>query len=148
MSNFSFSHSVFRRFTFQTRKNQGLFVKGLMYLQKVSTHFAQSDMGRNFLRFINVICIQGSPILFLGMKYPPNKYQQNNQTNKTKIYLILLFPCLGSVFLHGGTTQPLLVLRYTAYQNDHEWTHGERVRCPGIPRVGDHLTCYIFTALS
>ena len=29
MSNFSFSHSVFRRLLLQTRKNQGLFGKGL-----------------------------------------------------------------------------------------------------------------------
>ena len=28
-SNFSFSHSVFERFALQTRKNQGLFGKGL-----------------------------------------------------------------------------------------------------------------------
>ena len=29
-SNFSFSHSVFKRLVLQTRKNQGLFGKGLM----------------------------------------------------------------------------------------------------------------------
>ena len=29
MSNFSFSHSVFKRLGMQTRKNQGLFGKGL-----------------------------------------------------------------------------------------------------------------------
>ena len=29
MSNFSFSHSVFKRLILQTRKNQGLFGKGL-----------------------------------------------------------------------------------------------------------------------
>ena len=30
-SNFSFSHSVFKRLVLQTRKNQGLFGKGLTY---------------------------------------------------------------------------------------------------------------------
>ena len=30
-SNFSFSHSVFKRLVLQTRKNQGLFGKGLIY---------------------------------------------------------------------------------------------------------------------
>ena len=30
MSNFSFSHSVFQRLVLQTRKNQGLFGKGLV----------------------------------------------------------------------------------------------------------------------
>ena len=33
-SNFSFSHSVFRRLVLQTRKNQGLFGKGLTTLKK------------------------------------------------------------------------------------------------------------------
>ena len=31
MSNFSFSHSVFKKLVLQTRKNQGLFGKGLMH---------------------------------------------------------------------------------------------------------------------
>ena len=31
MSNFSFSHSVFKRLVLQTRKNQGMFWKGLKY---------------------------------------------------------------------------------------------------------------------
>ena len=31
-SNFSFSHSVFKRFVLQTRENQGLFGKGLTVL--------------------------------------------------------------------------------------------------------------------
>ena len=31
-SNFSFSHSVFKRLVLQTRKNQGLFGKGLMFV--------------------------------------------------------------------------------------------------------------------
>ena len=31
MSNFSFSYSVFKRLLLQTRKNQGLFGKGLKY---------------------------------------------------------------------------------------------------------------------
>ena len=34
---FSFSHSVFKRFLLQTRKNQGLFGKGLNYVEDV--HF-------------------------------------------------------------------------------------------------------------
>ena len=34
MSNFSFSHSVFKRLVLQTRKNQGLFGKGLTLSQK------------------------------------------------------------------------------------------------------------------
>ena len=33
MSNFSFSHSVFKRLVLQTRKNQGLFGKGLPIIQ-------------------------------------------------------------------------------------------------------------------
>ena len=37
-SNFSFSHCVFKRLTLQTRKNQGLFGKGL-YVGKVSDIF-------------------------------------------------------------------------------------------------------------
>ena len=32
MSNFSFSHSVFKRLVLQTRKNQGLFGKGLSHI--------------------------------------------------------------------------------------------------------------------
>ena len=36
-SNFSFSHSVFKRLELQTRKNQGLFGKGLILYQ--TTHF-------------------------------------------------------------------------------------------------------------
>ena len=36
MSNFSFSHSVFKRLAQQTRKNQGLFGKGLTTLKKES----------------------------------------------------------------------------------------------------------------
>ena len=35
-SNFSFSHSVFKRFVLQTRKNQGLLVKGI---KKARIHF-------------------------------------------------------------------------------------------------------------
>ena len=35
-SNFSFSYSVFKRFVLQTRKNQGLFGKGLMVSAVVS----------------------------------------------------------------------------------------------------------------
>ena len=34
MSNFSFSHSVFKRLVLQTRKNQGLFGKGLNYIHE------------------------------------------------------------------------------------------------------------------
>ena len=34
MSNFSFSHSVFKRLVMQTHKNQGLFGKELMTLKK------------------------------------------------------------------------------------------------------------------
>ena len=34
-SNFSFSHSVFKRLVMQTHKNQGLFGKGLKQLNKV-----------------------------------------------------------------------------------------------------------------
>ena len=33
-SNFSFSHSVFKRIVLQTRKNQGLFGKGLIFIHK------------------------------------------------------------------------------------------------------------------
>ena len=40
-SNLSFSHSVFRRLVLQTRKNQGLFGKGLnTFLKKQSSAFA------------------------------------------------------------------------------------------------------------
>ena len=39
-SNFSFSHSVFKRHMPQTRKNQGLFVKGLTNVN----FFFQSDL--------------------------------------------------------------------------------------------------------
>ena len=35
-SNFSFSHSVFKRIKLQTRKNQGLFGKGLMVNKKTT----------------------------------------------------------------------------------------------------------------
>ena len=35
-SNFSFSHSVFKRLELQTRKNQGLFGKGLKGMNKVA----------------------------------------------------------------------------------------------------------------
>ena len=37
MSNFSFSHSVFKRLTLQTPKNQGLFGKGLTLYHKITT---------------------------------------------------------------------------------------------------------------
>ena len=36
-SNFSFSHSVFKRLVLQTRKNQGLFGKGLIATFKLSS---------------------------------------------------------------------------------------------------------------
>ena len=39
MSNFSFSHSVFKRLVLQTRKNQGLFGKGLMTRLKDEAEF-------------------------------------------------------------------------------------------------------------
>ena len=35
-SNFSFSRSVFKRLVWQTRKNQGLFGKGLMMIEKLN----------------------------------------------------------------------------------------------------------------
>ena len=36
MSNFFLSHSVFKRFALQTRKNQGLFGKGLTLSQTIN----------------------------------------------------------------------------------------------------------------
>ena len=39
MSNFSFSHSVFERFVLQTRKNQGMFGKGLTHCEMWRLHF-------------------------------------------------------------------------------------------------------------
>ena len=44
-SNFSFSHSVFKRLLLQTRKNQGLFRKGLMHRQKESFHDSLHGLG-------------------------------------------------------------------------------------------------------
>ena len=38
MSNFSFSHSVFKRLVMQTHKNQGLFGKGLSAIAHSSTN--------------------------------------------------------------------------------------------------------------
>ena len=54
-SNFSFSHRVFKRLVMQTRKNQGLFGKGLTAY--VSTHI-----------ILNFHCVlhEGSFCLFLG----------------------------------------------------------------------------------
>ena len=82
-SNFSFSHSVFKRLVLQTRKNKGLFVKGLMVYNELDTmsikpfvkkglntfvkkidscqtaQFAQVAMGRNFSRFLNFFHVNG-----------------------------------------------------------------------------------------
>ena len=41
-SNFSFSHSVFKRFVLQTRKNQGLFGKGLTKQPNIFKHKKKS----------------------------------------------------------------------------------------------------------
>ena len=45
-SNFSFSHSVFKRLVLQIRKNQGLFGKGLTHMQILgsSNSAASKDM--------------------------------------------------------------------------------------------------------
>ena len=40
-SNFSFSHSVFKRLVLQTRKNQGLFGKGLRFINDNSKNDKQ-----------------------------------------------------------------------------------------------------------
>ena len=47
-SNFSFSHSVFKRLVLQTPKNQGLFGKGLMHLQTISFHVCLGNGQRLF----------------------------------------------------------------------------------------------------
>ena len=43
MSNFSFSHSVFKRLVLQTRKNQGLFGKGLTLSQTTNFRLFQTE---------------------------------------------------------------------------------------------------------
>ena len=45
-SNFSFSHSVFKRLVLQTRKNQGLFGKGLIATIQLSSA-APLNLGRS-----------------------------------------------------------------------------------------------------
>ena len=45
-SNFSFSHSVFNRLVLQTRKNQGLFGKGLSTIGKRQNYFLRKLLGK------------------------------------------------------------------------------------------------------
>ena len=52
-SNFSISYSVFKRLVLQTRKNQGLFGKGLTYVPVWNL----KTQGLSFTPFIVIICI-------------------------------------------------------------------------------------------
>ena len=47
MSNFSFSHSVFKRLVLQTRKNQGLFGTGLRNLKEDNLRNIPVKFGKN-----------------------------------------------------------------------------------------------------
>ena len=62
-SNFSFPHCVFERLVLQTRKNQGLFGKGLMHLQKVSTQISlqstEANLGLNLLLMVCFLQVKG-----------------------------------------------------------------------------------------
>ena len=52
-SNFSFSHSVFKRLVLQTRKNQGLFGKGLRILAFVRKNVGEKDKQKMLLTNIS-----------------------------------------------------------------------------------------------
>ena len=56
-SNFSFSHSVFKRLVLQTRKNQGLFGKGLTDIQNVLYKDGLLIYCMVFNTFFNIIYI-------------------------------------------------------------------------------------------
>ena len=52
MSNFSFSHSVFKRLVLQTRKNQGLFGKGLKLKEFADEDLKLDETGKNFAKSV------------------------------------------------------------------------------------------------
>ena len=63
-SNFSFSHSVFKRLILQTRKNQGLFGKGLkVALQIVGQKFYKSTKNSSLYSQSLLIFIHKSPVV-------------------------------------------------------------------------------------
>ena len=57
MSNFSFSRSVFKRLVLQTRKNQGLFRKGLQ-LQMNPTENSIQAIRSKYLQINDCFCLQ------------------------------------------------------------------------------------------
>ena len=63
-SNFSFSHSVFKRLVLQTRKNQGLFGKGLNNLNGQVHLMVQSVTGQS--RFFESIIMNLLDIMHYG----------------------------------------------------------------------------------
>ena len=70
-SNFSFSHSVFKRLVLQTRENQGLFGKGLSII------------------FINLVSIQISPCF--QILFPNFCWTQTLLTTYTSILTLILY---------------------------------------------------------
>ena len=52
-SNFSFSHSVFKRLVLQTRKNQGLFGKGLIFCPISKIQQLHDALDQSILKALN-----------------------------------------------------------------------------------------------
>ena len=67
MSNFSFSHSVFKRLVLQTRKNQGLFGKGLRGKNMQQRKFT---ITRFLTHNYQVMSLTGSPMSHLDKAKP------------------------------------------------------------------------------
>ena len=62
MSNFSFSHSVFKRLILQTRKNQGLFGKGFKLL--LDDNFKFDENGKKFFKQVENTVAKGEIAIF------------------------------------------------------------------------------------
>ena len=62
-SNFSFSHSVFKRLVLQTRKNQGLFGKGLSHIANFQGHAlsAHSLIKKSMKKSMSTVSVREFP---------------------------------------------------------------------------------------
>ena len=80
MSNFSFSHSVFKRLVLQTRKNRGLF--GKQRERERESNIVKKDT------FFNFLCIEITVLLFYLLKI------------KSLLSLLLLLIYNGGQFNH------------------------------------------------
>ena len=99
MSNFSFSHSVFKSLELQTRKNQGLFGKGLRNMAQVF-FLSSGSVITTFFQHSHVFLIQG----------------KNSLKNMVrKMYKIVIVRCkIIRCFSHIYGLQMLLALSQTS----------------------------------